>query len=67
MEKAWMPVPETSRAKVVKRLEREGWINEGGGKHDIFRHPVRGLVFALPRHRTLSPGIARDLARVAGW
>lgn len=62
-----MPIPETSRAKIVRRLEREGWINEGGGKHDIFRHPGRGIVFALPRHRTVSIGIARDLARVAGW
>lgn len=62
-----MPIPEMSRAKVVRRLEREGWINEGGGKHDVFRHPGCGLVFALPRHRVLSPGVARDLARIAGW
>lgn len=62
-----MPIPELSRAKVVRRLEREGWINVGGGKHDVFRHPGRGLVFAVPRHRMLSPRVARDLARVAGW
>lgn len=34
-----MPPPELSRAKVVRRLMAEGWINEGGGKHDLFRHP----------------------------
>jgi predicted RNA binding protein YcfA (HicA-like mRNA interferase family) len=62
-----MPTPELSRAKVVRRLMAEGWINEGGGKHDLFRHPGRGVVFAIPRHRLLSPGVARALARVAGW
>jgi predicted RNA binding protein YcfA (HicA-like mRNA interferase family) len=56
-----------NRAEIVRRLDAEGWINEGGGKHDIFRHPGRGIVFALPRHRTVSAGIARDLAKVAGW
>ena len=62
-----MPTPELSRAKVVRRLMAEGWINEGGGKHDVFRHPDRDIVFAVPRHRLLSPGVARALARIAGW
>lgn len=62
-----MPTPELSRARIVRRLEGEGWVNEGGGKHDLFRHPGQGLVVIVPRHRTLSPGVARAIAKVAGW
>lgn len=59
--------PRTVLAKVVRRLEQEGWVNEGGGKHDLFRYPDRDVVIVLPRHRVLSPGIARGVARIAGW
>jgi predicted RNA binding protein YcfA (HicA-like mRNA interferase family) len=59
---------ETSRAKIVRRLEREGWINRGGGNHDVFTHPARpGVIIVVPRHRTLSPGVARQIAKLAGW
>jgi predicted RNA binding protein YcfA (HicA-like mRNA interferase family) len=37
-----------------------------GGAHDVFRHPVRGVI-AVPRHRVLSPGVARSIAKTAGW
>jgi predicted RNA binding protein YcfA (HicA-like mRNA interferase family) len=67
MEKAWMPILETSRAKVVRRLEREGWINVGGGKHDMFRHPRKPGAAIVPRHRQLTPGVARTIAKAAGW
>jgi len=30
---------ETNRAKVVARLEAEGWTNERGGSHDKFTKP----------------------------
>ena len=58
---------ETNRAKVVSRLEREGWmlVRHGGG-HDIYRRPGKGVV-AVPRHRELSPGVARSIAKTAGW
>ena len=62
-----MPILELSRAKVVRRLEREGWINEGGGKHDLFRHPARTGVAIVPRHRDLTLGVARTIAKAAGW
>ena len=62
-----MPVLELSRARVVRRLESEGWINLGGGKHDLFRHPERNGVAIVPRHRQLTPGVARTVAKVAGW
>lgn len=62
-----MPPPELIRAEVVRRLEAEGWLNEGGGKHDLFRHPGRKGVIIVPRHRRLSPGVARSIAKAAGW
>ena len=59
---------ETDRNKVVARLEREGWINRGGGSHDIYTDPARpGVRISVPRHRTLSPGVARQIAKQAGW
>ncbi len=56
-----------NRAEVVRRLEAEDWLNEGGGKHDLFRHPGRKGVIIVPRHRRLSPGVARSIAKAAGW
>ena len=58
---------ETSARKVVARLEREGWINNGGGSHDIFKHPTTPGRIVVPRHRELSPGVARSIAKLAGW
>jgi predicted RNA binding protein YcfA (HicA-like mRNA interferase family) len=49
-------------------LLREGWINRGGGSHDVFTHPARPNVrIVVPRHRTLSLGVARKIAKEAGW
>ncbi len=62
-----MPVLELSRSKVVRRLEGEGWVNDGGGKHDVFRHPWKKGVAIVPRHRQLTPGVARTIARAVGW
>lgn len=61
-----MPKAETNRARIVKRLEREGWmLARNGAEHDIYR---RGrTVVAVPRHRELSPGVARAIAKTAGW
>jgi predicted RNA binding protein YcfA (HicA-like mRNA interferase family) len=65
---AGMPTIETSTRKIVARLEREGWVNVGGGSHDKFKHPKRpDVVIVVPRHRTLSPGVARSIAKLAGW
>ena len=59
---------ETSTRKVIARLEREGWIKIHGGSHNKFEHPSRpGLTLIVPRHRELSPGVARDIAKKAGW
>ena len=62
-----MSKAETSRARVVSRLVAEGWeLARHGGAHDIYRHPRKGVV-AVPRHRELSPGVARSIAKAAGW
>jgi predicted RNA binding protein YcfA (HicA-like mRNA interferase family) len=61
-----MPKIETNRAKIVKRLTGEGWtLARNGAEHDIYR--LGRTVVAVPRHRELSPGVARAIARTAGW
>jgi hypothetical protein len=63
-----MAVPETDRGKIVARLKREGWVSDGGAKHDKFAHASRpGLKIMVPRHAVLSLGVARNIARAAGW
>jgi len=58
---------ETDRAKIVSRLMREGWeLARHGRAHDVLRHVAKGVVI-VPRHRTLSPGVARSIAKTAGW
>ncbi|MGE3368045.1 MAG: type II toxin-antitoxin system HicA family toxin [Rhizobiaceae bacterium] len=52
----------------MARLVREGWRNVGGGKHDRYEHEVRrGVMIVVPRHREQSPGVARSIAKLAGW
>jgi predicted RNA binding protein YcfA (HicA-like mRNA interferase family) len=59
---------DSSHRTVVARLRREGWVERAGGRHDIFKHPDRpGVRIVVPRHRTLSKGVARAIADVAGW
>lgn len=57
---------ETSTAKIVARLERDGWENVGGTKHAKFRKPGRKPIM-VPRHRTVTPGVAASIAKAAGW
>ena len=60
---------ETYTRKVIARLKREGWREVHGGRHDKFEHPSRPDVTLIVAHATreLSPGVARDIARKAGW
>lgn len=63
-----MPLVETNAKAVIDRLLREGWVSEGGTKHEKFAHPSKpGTKIMVPRHRTLSPGVARNIAKAAGW
>ncbi|AZO03663.1 MULTISPECIES: type II toxin-antitoxin system HicA family toxin [unclassified Mesorhizobium] len=63
-----MPLIETNTRKIVARLLHEGWLNVGGGKHEKCEHPERpDAMIIVPRHREQSPGVARSIARLAGW
>jgi mRNA interferase HicA len=64
-----MPTPELNRARILTRLRQEGWrIARQDGKHDVLKHPDKPEArIVLPRHRTLSPGVARQIGKVAGW
>jgi predicted RNA binding protein YcfA (HicA-like mRNA interferase family) len=59
---------ETNTRKVIDRLKAEGWSNIGGGSHDRFVRKDRpDMMIVVPRHRELSPGVARSIAKAAGW
>ncbi len=63
-----MSKPETNTRKIIARLERDGWVNDGGSKHDKFTHEDRaGVMIIVPRHREQSIGVARSIAKAAGW
>lgn len=63
-----MPKFETTALKIEQRLVHDGWLREHGGSHDKFSHPDRpDALIVLPRHKTVSPGVARGIARIAGW
>jgi mRNA interferase HicA len=49
-------------------LGMEGWqLLRNGSEHDVYDHASKPGVVTVPRHRTLSPGVARQIAKVAGW
>ena len=59
---------ETNRRKVAARLARDGWSLVHGGEHNKYTHPDhRDVLIVLPCHRELSKGVARSIARQAGW
>ena len=62
-----MPDVETNTRKILARLEREGWVIRAGGSHDIYKHPDKPGRIIVPRHREQSIGVARSIAKVAGW
>ena len=59
---------ETGAKRIVDRLQAEGWVSEGGSKHAKFSHKDHpGIRIMVPRHRVLTPGVARSIAKAAGW
>jgi predicted RNA binding protein YcfA (HicA-like mRNA interferase family) len=63
-----VPKLETNTRKIVARLQTDEWVNIGGGRHDRFvndAHP--GVMITVPRHKEVSPGVARSIAKAAGW
>jgi predicted RNA binding protein YcfA (HicA-like mRNA interferase family) len=63
-----VPKIETNTRKIVARLEKDGWVNIGGSSHDRFVNDEQpDIMIAVPRHKELSPGVARSIAKAAGW
>jgi predicted RNA binding protein YcfA (HicA-like mRNA interferase family) len=61
-------VIETNKRKIVSRLKADGWIMIEGGKHDKFENPdLPGSLMVIPRHKEITPGVARSIAKQAGW
>jgi predicted RNA binding protein YcfA (HicA-like mRNA interferase family) len=59
---------ETNTRKIVARLLGEGWQLTHSGRHDKYEHPGKpDVTLIVPRHREVSPGVARDIAKKAGW
>jgi predicted RNA binding protein YcfA (HicA-like mRNA interferase family) len=59
---------ETKTRKIPSRLEQDGWTWEHGKEHDIYRNPAfPGVRIVVPRHRELSIGVARSIAKLAKW
>jgi predicted RNA binding protein YcfA (HicA-like mRNA interferase family) len=63
-----MPKVETNSRKIIARLQKEAWVDIGGGSHDRFVSDARpGVMITVPRHKELTPGVARSIAKAAGW
>lgn len=62
-----MRTPETTRARIEARLRSDGWSSEGGTKHEKYVHADRAETVWLPRHKVISIGVARSIAKAAGW
>jgi len=63
-----MPTIEASTRKIVARLRADGWVEVGGTKHAKFEHPDRpDVLIVVPRYKEQSPGVARSIAKLAGW
>ncbi len=58
---------ETNTRKIVARLERDGWTRESGGKHDKYTRAAKPGLIVVPRHKEQSRGVARSIAKIAGW
>ncbi len=57
---------ETSTKKIKARLEYDGWEMVGGSKHDKYRKVGQPAIM-VPRHKVVTAGVARSIAKAAGW
>ena len=49
-------------------LEEDGWyLDRHGANHDIYRHPTVSGIITLSTPQPLSNGVARSIAKKAGW
>ena len=62
-----MPDFERNSRKIIKRLKSEGWHEVAVvGSHYKFARGSERVTVPHPR-KDISPGVARQIARVAGW
>jgi predicted RNA binding protein YcfA (HicA-like mRNA interferase family) len=52
-------------SRVVKALQRAGFVTDEGTNHTIMRHPD-GRYTTVPRHRLVKPGLLRLILRQCG-
>ena len=55
----------TKRRVVIELLERNGFVNLGGSKHDKFEHPD-GRKTRVPRHRDIKDRLFREIKKQTG-
>jgi predicted RNA binding protein YcfA (HicA-like mRNA interferase family) len=58
---------ELRRREIVARLRQDGWKSVGGKEHEKFKHSSKPGRVLVPRHNDISIGVARDIAKKAGW
>lgn len=58
---------ETCVKKIRRRLESEGWKIKSANSHQKWQHPDKPVMIMIPNHQTLSIGLAKKVARRAGW
>ncbi|MDD1478513.1 type II toxin-antitoxin system HicA family toxin [Arthrobacter sp. H16F315] len=64
---------EIKRKDAEAELIKAGWrIIRQSGKHDVWASPDGAVTVAVPRHRTISPGVVRQIAKTlpttpSGW
>jgi predicted RNA binding protein YcfA (HicA-like mRNA interferase family) len=55
-------VSEEPTRNVVRRLKKAGFIRtEASGSHGRWQHPSGPMVFVPDGHRTISPGVVRQV------
>ena len=52
--------------KVVKALERDGWVLRQGGKHMVLTKPGHAARLVIPRHKTVKHGLLLRQIKNAG-
>jgi len=59
---------ETQTHRIIAKLVREGWVKVGAdGATSLSALIGPGEVIVVPRHREISSGVAREIAKSAGW
>lgn len=54
------------RRDIIDSLKQTGFEQKPGtrgGDHELWRHPSTGKTVAVPRHRTVSPGVANQIRK----